>query len=142
MSSLSMPFKLWFIRDQIDGRLARGAAPAESPELTARAAQLTSERNRRNLAAGLERAVATVDGGRRSFGSKAPVDRAGVEDARLELLDVATLLRGPEPVAMRGVALVEQLLTQGDSPLYARSVPTGTLREAARQARAALLLAA
>jgi hypothetical protein len=39
----------------------------------------------------------------------------------------------------RGIALIEQLLTHGDSPVYMCS-PEGGLREALRQARAALYL--
>ena len=44
------------------------------------------------------------------------------------------------PVSARGVALIEELLTDGSSPFY-MSHPEGALDEALRQARAALLLA-
>jgi hypothetical protein len=144
MSTMPIPIplsvKVWLRRDALDGRLARGASPDEAPELAARAAQLLSPRSRLVLARGLERAVEAVGEHGSCYGASAPLDRPGIERAEAELLDLAALLRSSEPVQPRGVALVEQLLTHGDSPLYAIA-PEGALREAARQARAALLLA-
>ena len=48
-------------------------------------------------------------------------------------------MEGSEPVSVRGVALVERLLTWGGSPLYAPH-HDGALEADLRHARAALLL--
>ena len=50
-----------------------------------------------------------------------------------DLRGVAALLRTDAPVGARGVALLEHLLTRGDSPLYGRHA--GALREELRRVR-------
>ena len=131
--------RVWLRRGSLDSRLARGASPDEAPDLAARARQLMSRRQRTRLAEGLERSVQTVEEPSQRFDASAPLDRTAVKDARDDLVALALELRSGDPLNPRGVALVEQLLTHGDSPLYVHA-PAGALRQAARQARAALLL--
>jgi hypothetical protein len=67
--------------------------------------------------------------------------RAEILAERDALLELAAELRDTrQDVNVRGVALVERLLTDGGSPLYTKNA-NETLDGAIRQARAALLLA-
>jgi hypothetical protein len=50
-----------------------------------------------------------------------PIAIEQVAEARESLLRIADQLRGPEPVAARGVAMVERLLTDAGSVLYTES---------------------
>lgn len=74
-------------------------------------------------------------------GSAAPLNRGEISHCRDLLNSLASELREAEPVAPRGVALVEYLLHDGHSPLY--YTPATTERGLAaelRRAKAALLL--
>jgi hypothetical protein len=139
VNSIPLKGRVWLRRSSLDSRLAQGASPDEAPELEARATQLVSKRSRCGLATGIERAVeaAAEPGG--TFSSSAPLNRPEIQSARAELLQLAGELRSPGPLQPRGVALTEQLLTHGDSPLYGPSAE-GSLRDVVRHARTALLL--
>src|SRR5262245_46933158 len=105
----------------LDGRLALGEDPASDPALAVRADQLRSDRHRRRLAGWLERLVREVDlNGSRPSGISAAVPVVGsqVRLARESLLSVSQTLRDAEQVSPRGVAMVEQLLTNADSVIY------------------------
>jgi hypothetical protein len=71
--------------------------------------------------------------------SAVPVQLREVRSARLVLSDLVAALDSESTVQPRGVALVRGLLTDGHSPLYA-PLGEGALDQAARRARAALLL--
>jgi hypothetical protein len=139
MNSIPLKGKVWLRRSSLDTRLAQGASPDEAPELAARATQLVSQRTRCGLATGIVRAVEAAAERSGSFSSSAPLNRQEIQSARAELLQLAEDLRSPGPLQPRGVALTEQLLTHGDSPLYGPSIE-GSLRDAVRHARTALLL--
>lgn len=139
MNSIPLKGKVWLHRSSLDTRLAQGASPNEAPELAARATQLVSQRTRSGLATGIERVVEAAAEPSRSFSSSAPLNRSEIQSARAELLLLAEELRSDGPLQPRGVALTEQLLTHGDSPLYGPSAE-GSLRDAVRHARTALLL--
>jgi hypothetical protein len=90
----------------------------ESELLTRRAAELTSDRNRRMLAGSLRRIVREVE--RPAIVTAVPVNRCGLHPKLplvRSLIDrVADVER---PVAPQGMVLVEELLTDGfESPLY------------------------
>ena len=108
--TLSVRGRVFLQRASLAGRLAAGASPSDSPELA-----------RRILATSLERVIDAAEEPPRLIGLAA------------ELRDTGT------PVNVRGVALVDNLLTDGGSPLYTES-PDETLEGAIRHARAALLL--
>ena len=70
-----------------------------------------------------------------------PLRRSEILSSRALIDELAAHLDADDPVAARGVALVDRLLTWGGSPLYAPH-PDGALEADLRHARAALLLAA
>ena len=65
--------------------------------------------------------------------------RRDILASRHDLTDVADLLRSDEELEVRGLALVEPLLTAGESPLF-NPRPEETLEHTVRRIRAALLL--
>jgi hypothetical protein len=107
---------------EADSRLAAGADSASDPALAVRAAQLTAQRHRRQLAAAVERIVREAEAASHpSFSVVVGTARDQVAEARSSLLFLAYLLRHEERVGPRGVAILEQLLTDGSSPVYVRS---------------------
>lgn len=119
-----------------DARLAAGEDPACDAGLALRAAQLTSRRARRRLAAAVERVCRRADR-RPGFSAAIPVDGRAVDVARPTLLELAAALRCSECVRAQGVALAELLLTQAEGPLY-RPQRTEALYQAAHEALLAL----
>ena len=102
-------------RQRADELLLEGADEI----LSARAAELTSLRNRRALARSLERAARELEG--RVLPSAVPLNRAGARPHLDLVRALAARLRAAEPVSARGVLLVQALLTDGyESPLYNR----------------------
>jgi hypothetical protein len=132
--------RAWLFRRELDRRIAHGADPSASPELRRRARQLVSRGFRARLAAGLRRTIAAAEQPwqqRRT--AQVPVQRGAILNERALLIGLARLLTEEETVSARGVARVEQLLTDGRSPLY-YPAPRGALPAALRHARATLLL--
>jgi hypothetical protein len=92
------------------------------------------------LAEGLRNILDAAEGPPRSLTAAVPIQRREILRERTLVLSVASDLESDEELGPRGVALVEQLLTSGDSPFYAPAVH-GALRDALTHARAALHLA-
>ena len=67
------------------------------------------------------------------------MQRDAILHERAQLLDLARLLCEEETVSARGTARIEELLTDGRSPLY-YPAPRGALAAALRHARVTLLL--
>jgi hypothetical protein len=134
--------RVFLRRGALARRLAAGASPTESPELARRAEQLRSARNRRVVARGLERIIEAAEEERlHPYSSAVPLRRAAILDAREGILELAAELRETtQAVNVRGIALVERLLTDGGSPFYVQN-DEETLDGAISHARAALLLA-
>jgi hypothetical protein len=103
----------------LDAELAAGIDPASDPALALRAAQLCSPRHRRRLASWVER-LARQSESDPAPGLSSAVPRVGerVVEARDSLVRIAAVLRGPEPVSPRGVAMLQRLLTDARSALY------------------------
>jgi hypothetical protein len=136
----SFPLRLRVLlrRARLDALLIDGADPVAAPELTLRAYQLTRPSHRRQMAAGIDDALATAASRKRRSPSAAPLAREGIAAARPELAELSRRLR-EEPVAVaRGVALARRLLTDGAGPLYVDS-GNGALRRAAAEAITALV---
>lgn len=121
----------------LDRELAAGVSPGTSEVLALRARTITGRRSRANVARGLATAL-------RSAGDTAPGFTAAVPPARREVLAARTVieamerrLRAPEPVAVRGMAMLRELLTEPVSPLYRPDEP-GALGSRLRAAAAAL----
>lgn len=121
---------------ELDRRLAAGVSPWHSDELALRARRISRRRSRSRLADGLSRAVRAgeeVTG----FSAAARPHPGEVLEARSRLLTIARRLRAPEPVAARGVAMVQMLLTDATSPLY-QPAGQGALARHIRAAAAAI----
>jgi hypothetical protein len=131
--------RVWLHRRALDARLARGDLPSSSPELGYRAEQLRSARCRRSFASGIKRIIEAAEEPRSAFTSAAPVRRREILQMRTELTGLARLLESDEALQVRGLALLEPLLTSGDSPLF-HAAPDETLEHTVRRIRAALLL--
>jgi len=97
-----------------------GTVVPRVPELVAwRAGELTSEKNRRALNRTLRGVVSELDG--RLLPGSSPLNRTGVRpEAGLILALADRVGDATRPVSARGVLLVEELLTDGWGPLYAR----------------------
>jgi hypothetical protein len=130
---------VWFRKASLDDRLARGADPSEDPKLARRARQLTSRRTRAGLAEGIHSLLDSAEEPDRSLSAAVPLQRREILEESPLLLDLAGDLTGDDELSPRGIALVERLLTDGDSPLYAPR-GNGALHAALIHARAALHL--
>jgi len=119
----------------LDRALIAGADADSSEALAARAAMLTSRRTRVHLAEGLERALRDGHGPTRRWSAVAPGSPLLANVAVVR--ELALLLRDDAPLHPPGVAILNQLLTDGSGPAY-----RGEPRDAGRvleQARAAML---
>lgn len=135
-----MQLSLPHLAGSLDRRLASGASPDESAALRRRARKLTSYRRRHALAASLSRLVDAAERPPAPWTSAVPIQRQAVGKCRPLLLMIAEDLEDTKfSVHPKGVALVDQLLRDGCSPVYA---PLGerALEAAVRHAYAALLL--
>ena len=103
---------------RLDVRLGAGEDPFSDPALACRAAQLASGRCRHQLAGGVERLLSPTRS-RAAFSAAIPFDRRAVEIARPALEQLAIVLRSPQPIAPRGVALTRLLLTDPCGAVYA-----------------------
>jgi hypothetical protein len=126
-------------RSALDRLLAAGEPAWASCELSWRAAELTSRRERHAIAGQIDGLLDEVTGPPRPRGAAVPLDRDGVRVCRAVLLELADDLRRAELVRAQGVALLRQLLRDGGSPLYSPG-ETRALQIALTHARAALLV--
>lgn len=121
---------------RLDARISEGVETFADPLLARRAAQLAALRTRRKLARALDRACAKADK-RQGISAAIPANPVAVQVARPALSQLVAALDSDEPVAPRGVALVQRLLTGVDSALY-RPEHRDALYQAAREALFAL----
>ena len=107
------------LRSRLDAAIAHGTDPCESRLLAYRAARLVSARSREELATGIEKINAAA--ARRPHGRSAVVEpcRDELHSAGPCLTQVVELLRSTVPVYCQGMAMLEGLLRDGGSPLYA-----------------------
>lgn len=102
-------------RRDADEELLRSAVP--SLRLAWRAAELVVPKNRLELARSLRTLVREADA--RYLPNAVPINRGAVRAVSADLVEMADRLADLEnPIAPRGVLLVEQLLTDGAGPLY------------------------
>jgi hypothetical protein len=104
-----------------------------------RTRRLTSQRGRRRLGKNLEDVVHAAEVPQVMRGSAVPVNRDGILRCRPLLLGLAAELEGDYPVTRRGLVMLQELLRDGASPIYAGSTQ-GALEQALNHVRAALLL--
>jgi hypothetical protein len=136
----AMAIRVWFRRGALDRRLARGADPSECAQLARRARQLTSRRIRAGLAEGILNLLEAAEEPQRSLTAAVPLQRREIVAERGLLLTIAEDLRSEDELSPRGVALVEQLLTDGESPFYGAQAVDGGVHDALIHAHAALHL--
>jgi hypothetical protein len=130
---------VWLRRASLDERLKNGADASSAPEIASRARHLTAPRCRRKLATGLNRVLRAAVEPPRPLSSVIPVRRREVEAAHRDIEQLINDLLSSSEVQPRGVLLVRDLLTHGDSPFFDPSAPD-ELDRAIRHARAALHL--
>jgi hypothetical protein len=107
-----------------------------SPRLAWRTVELVAEESRLELGRSLTDVVHSAD--ERLLPSASPLNRGSVRELRSQLLELAARLYDlSQPVAPRGILLVERLLHDGSGQLYGRSAPS-RLRAEVSQARGAL----
>ena len=113
---------------RLDETLAAGTPPESSPALALRARQLTALAHRRSMAEAIDAIIREARGPLTARLRIHPV-RPRVVAAADELGRLAEQLALPGPVAARGVAQAELLLTDGTGALYnpARRMSVGAL---------------
>ena len=135
MSKLSLKLRAWWLRDELDERLAHGADPLGDPLLGQRAAQLLSPSTRDDFADALERALHEARS-RWSLTARLPLRRHALLACSDDVLALAHRLRDGRPIDVAGAAQVSRLIFDGVGPLYRDG--TVTLQYAVRAARLAL----
>lgn len=120
----------------LDRQLAVGFVGPIGSALAVRAARLESDAERRRVARALRRAVVESHRGRPFGAPTVPVNRDNVAAAE-DVIDRITLrLHSPRRVSARGMARLQQVVSDGCGPLYARG--GGNLDDRLRAAFAAL----
>ena len=134
-TTTSLKLRTWWLREELDERLAHGADPCADPVTSMRAAQLRSPETRAHLADDLAHAL---DEARRRWSPNArlPLRRAEVRACADDILNLCARLRDDRPVDVQGVAMTARLLYDGTSALYRDG--RLTLRYALRSALLAL----
>jgi hypothetical protein len=133
---LALRARVWLRRARLDESLARGADPAFSAELELRAQQLCSARYRGRLARSLVRVLGDARQPAPLMRPQVPVRRREIRECEDDLTALIRRLRDDEPVDPCGMALTQQLLTDGAGPLYCEAAYS--LRYSLRSARLAL----
>ncbi len=117
----------------LDRALAGGATPESSVGIAVHAERLVRPRNRRQVAATLERLLV---GPRSPSACPVPADRRRIDAVGPEIRRLVDLLAGPGPVTAVGVARVRVLLTDGAGLLLGRGSIESLRRELRRTAAA------
>jgi hypothetical protein len=120
----------------LDRRLADGADPMESDELSLRVGRLGSAAHRTRIATALRRAVQIADGHHAPLVTTR-LRRPEIHENEELLLAIADRLRDGEPLGVRGLAMTSRLVSDRAGPLY-RPGAGCSLSVAACEALAAL----
>jgi hypothetical protein len=138
IGSLSLRTRVALNRHRLTRALAEGADPTARPELAVRAAQLTSERNRRDVVRTLRRVIAEAHEPPMDPFRVAFIRRPAVLEAQDAIGAMIERLNSSGPVCAEGMAMAERIITNANcSPLYNASEPK-TLRRQILVATAAL----
>ncbi|HET8673669.1 MAG TPA: hypothetical protein VFL87_08540 [Thermoleophilaceae bacterium] len=128
--------RVWLRRARLDDSLARGIDPVSSAELELRALQLCSAKHRGRLARSLVRVLSDARRPAPLIRPQVPVRRREIRECEDDLTALIRRLSDGEPVDPCGVALTQQLLTDGAGPLYHEAAYS--LRYSLRSSRLAL----
>jgi hypothetical protein len=121
----------------LDHELASGVSPETSEALATRARRITGQRSRADAASRLIQALFGAEDAAPGFTAAEQAHHRELLAARTVIAALDRRLRAPEPVAPRGMAMLNVLLTNGTRPLYQPGEPGG-LGEQLRAAAAAL----
>ena len=109
----------WWRAAELDSRLAGGADPMESDDLSLRVGQLGSARTRARLACALRGAVELASRPPDPLRTAPPlIRRDEIRDNRELLLELAERVHASGPLGVKGVAKASLLVIDGGSPLY------------------------
>jgi hypothetical protein len=123
----------------LDQALAAGVPPERSAALALRARRLVDPRTAALLARALHRVLRDA-WMPEAMPARMPTRREAVREAGADIDDLARRLVAPSPPAVRGIAQVGLLISDGTGPLYS-SAAGEDLPAAVRRARAALEVA-
>ena len=102
----------------LDSQLAAGQHTDDDRLIAIRAGTLTALPERQKLAAYWENVLTRTTRPRHPADPRVPVQRSPVLAAADDIRHMIGVLRTPNPVSARGVALANLLLTDGTGPLY------------------------
>jgi len=105
---------------RMDRMLAVGVPAPAGSALAVHAARITTVTERAVVVQSLRRAVASARERGYPVSSRVPVHRANVLAAEISIAAVVARLQSPEPVAVRGMARLRHVLSDGAGPLYFR----------------------
>jgi hypothetical protein len=114
---------------RLDRRLAAGTDPDATPELRARADELTEAKERCHLAAVLDRIRREAEGSRRPFESASPLARDAIQGCASEIEGIVDCLTGGAALGPQGTAMVAVLVRDVGSPLLHRDTSETELRQ-------------
>lgn len=121
----------------LDARLLAGAPPEESRLLRARSAEILDPHNRSEVARALREMLDAAEHARRNFmRAQLRLREFDLVQSRSLIRDLADALEANAPVNARGVILADQLVRDGDSPMFWPS--DDSVEAAVTEARAAL----
>jgi hypothetical protein len=126
----------WRRARDLDRRLAAGADPMQSDELSLRVGQLGSPGSRDRLAHALRDAVEIANGHHAPL-IKTRLRRAEIRENEGLLMALADRLGDGEPLGVQGLAMTARLMDDRSGPLYRAGV-NGSLSATASEALAAL----
>jgi hypothetical protein len=115
-------------------RLAQGAEPSCDAELRCCAERLSSRRGRLGLAVGLERLLEAAEEPRTPLTSAVPLNRREILEHESRLLGLVAELSSRERLGVRGLALLERMLPDSESPFYAAAEPLAAALDRAHEA--------
>jgi hypothetical protein len=124
---------------ELDRRLAEGVPPERDAALALRARRLVEPRTAALLSRALQRVLRDATMPLTTLPTGMPTRRSAVREAAGEIDELARRLVAPVPAAVRGIAQVGLLISDGTGPLYS-ALAHEDLVAAVRRARAALEL--
>ena len=115
------------IEASVDRILLRREPMPVSPLLAWRAERLRSPEARERLAAALRRVERSASAS--SLAGASPLNRAAIRVSHDDVMALVDRLAAPDPVAVRGVLLVQRLLDDPSGPLYGNALADELQRE-------------
>ena len=137
--SLALRLQVRWNAAQLDAALADGADPGASASLALRAQQLADPKHRARMAKSIGHVLDLTERGRAGqlFVTGGPLRPHRVENSRAQLIEVANRLQATDSPSVKGLAMANLLIEDGNAALYAHE-PSDPLRPAVEAILAAL----